>query len=123
MGNNKRILIIDDEPDLLTALKTRFEAAGYEVLVAQDGAKGLEMARKEKPDLIILDLMIPKINGFRVCRLIKFDETYKHIPIIILTVKAEEEDKNLGMEVGADYYMTKPFDEKVLLQTVKNYVG
>ena len=123
MTGKKRILIIDDEPDLLKALNTRFQAEGYDVITSKDGAKGLEKARKENPDLIILDLMLPKINGYRVCRFIKFDETYKHIEIIILTARAEDEDKKLGKEVGADYYMTKPFDNQELLEHIKNFIG
>jgi len=123
MTGKKRILIIDDEPDLLKALNTRFQAEGYDVITSKDGAKGLEKARKENPDLIILDLMLPKINGYRVCRFIKFDETCKHIPIIILTARVEDEDKKLGKEVGADYYMTKPFDNQELLDHIKNFIG
>ena len=119
---DKKILIIDDEPDLITALRIKFEAEGFEVISAKDGAEGLEKARIEMPNLIILDLMLPKINGYRVCRFIKFDETYKHIPIIMLTARVEEEDKKLGKEVGADYYLTKPFDNQELMKKVQEFI-
>ncbi|RKY86543.1 two-component system response regulator [candidate division KSB1 bacterium] len=123
MTDKKKILIIDDEPDLVKALKVRFQNEGYNVISAKDGAEGLEKARKENPDLIILDLMLPKIDGFRVCRFIKFDESYKHIPIIMLTARIEEEDKKLGFETGADYYMTKPFDNQKLMDVIKKFIG
>ena len=123
MGDKKRILIVDDEPDLLMAIKIRLTAVGYEVIMAKDGAEGLEKARNEKPDLIILDLMLPKINGYKVCRFLKFDENYKHIPVIMLTARAEEDDKTLGMETGADAYMTKPFDNKELIASINNFLN
>lgn len=122
MGDKKRILIVDDEPDLLMAIKIRLTAVGYDVIMAKDGAEGLEKARKENPDLIILDLMLPKINGYKVCRFLKFDENYKHIPVIMLTARAEEDDKTLGMETGADAYMTKPFDNKELIASINKFL-
>jgi len=122
MPDKKRILIVDDEPDLLMALKIRLTAAGFEVIMAKDGAEGLEKARKESPDLIILDLMLPKINGYKVCRFLKFDENYKKIPVIMLTARAEEDDKTLGLETGADYYMTKPFDNKELINQINKFI-
>lgn len=114
----KKILIIDDEPDLLKALTVRLESEGYEVDTAQDGFEGLNRARTTGPDLIILDLMLPKMNGFKVARLLKFDEKYKKIPIIMLSARTEEDDKELGKETGGDIYMEKPFNEKELLEAV-----
>lgn len=114
----KRILLIEDEADMVYALNLQLEAANCEVLSASDGQAGLDMARKEKPDLIILDLMLPKIDGYKICRLLKFDEKYKKIPIIMFTARAQEQDKKLGQEVGADAYITKPFDSKVLLDKI-----
>ena len=123
MADKKRILIVDDEPDLLMALKIRLTAAGFDVIMGKDGAEGLEKARNEKPDLILLDLMLPKINGYKVCRFLKFDENYKNIPVIMLTARAEEDDKTLGMETGADEYMTKPFDNKELISLINKYLN
>ena len=93
-------------------------ASGFEVLAAYDGQEGLDKARKEKPDLIILDLMLPKIDGFKVCRMLKFDEKYKKIPIILFTVRAQESDKQTAAEVCADAYITKPFEPQVLLDKI-----
>ncbi len=114
----KRILLVEDEVDMVYALTLQLEAADYEVLSAKDGQIGLDMARKEKPDLIILDLMLPKVDGYKVCRMLKFDEKYKQIPIIMFTARVQEQDKKLGHEVGADAYITKPFDTQMLLDKV-----
>ncbi|MEI8350186.1 MAG: response regulator [Candidatus Omnitrophota bacterium] len=118
----KRILIIDDEKDLVETVTFRLEANGYEVISAHDGFVGLDKARKEKPDLIILDLMLPKIDGYKVCRMLKFDEKYKHIPIIMFTARAQESDKKMGEETGANAYVTKPFDPQALLTKIKELV-
>lgn len=114
----KRILLIEDESDMVYALTLQLEAAEYEVLTAQDGQVGLDLARKEKPDLIILDLMLPKIDGFKICRMLKFDKKYMKIPIIMFTARAQEQDMKRGQEVGADAYITKPFDTQVLLDKI-----
>jgi two-component system alkaline phosphatase synthesis response regulator PhoP len=118
----KRILIVDDEPDLLETIQINLELEGYECLVAYDGFRGYERAQKEKPDLIILDVMLPGMNGYKVCRLLKFDEKFKHIPIIMLTAEAQEKDRLTGKETGADLYMTKPFSADKLLAKVKEYL-
>lgn len=115
----KRILLIDDEKDLAGVVTLRLETAGYEVVVAYDGQEGIQKARKEKPDLIISDLMLPKIDGYKICRMLKFDEKYRNIPIILFTAKAQEEDIKLGKEVGADAYIAKPFEPQVLLDKIK----
>ncbi|MBU0548655.1 MAG: response regulator [Candidatus Omnitrophica bacterium] len=114
----KRILLIEDEADMVYALTLQLEAIDCEVSSAKDGQTGLGMARKEKPDLIILDLMLPKMDGYKVCRMLKFDERYKKIPIIMLTARIQDQDKKLGQEVGADAYITKPFDSKELLDKI-----
>ena len=116
---SKRILVVDDEKDIADTLRFRLEANGYEVVIAYDGQDGLNKAKTVSPDLIVLDLMLPKIDGYKVCRMLKFDEKYKHIPIILFTARAQESDKNTGMEVGADAYITKPFDAPVLLAKIK----
>jgi DNA-binding response OmpR family regulator len=117
--DKKRILIVDDEEDILSVLKFRLEANDYEVLTASDGQEGLNKARSEKPDLIILDLMLPKIDGYKVCRMLKFDENYKAIPIVIFTAKDQKKDEDLGKEMGADAYVTKPFEAEVLLEKIR----
>ena len=119
----KKILVVDDEIDLVETLRFPLELEGYNVLVSHDGEDALNQARKEKPDLILLDLMLPKLDGYKVCRLLKFDERYKHIPILMLTAKTQEKDKILGMETGADEYITKPFEIDSLINKVKAYLN
>ncbi|MBM3248607.1 MAG: response regulator [Candidatus Omnitrophica bacterium] len=119
----KRILLVDDEPDVVKIVKFRLEENDYEVLVATDGQEALEKARKEKPDLIILDLMLPKMDGYKVCRMLKFDEKYKHIPIIIFTARGQDLDKKVGYDVGASEYIIKPFEPQVLLAKIKDLLA
>jgi DNA-binding response OmpR family regulator len=107
------ILIVEDDPTMLRGLKDNFEFKGYRVVTAADGEDGLNAALNEKPDLIILDIMLPKINGYEVCRLIRKEEL--EMPIIMLTAKGEESDIVLGLNLGADDYVTKPFSIKELL--------
>ncbi len=121
--NPKKILIVDDEVDLVETVRFPLELEGYHVLVSYNGEDALNQARKENPDLIILDLMLPKLDGYKVCRLLKFDERYKHIPILMLTAKTQEKDKILGKETGADEYITKPFDLDDLMEKVKGYLS
>jgi DNA-binding response OmpR family regulator len=120
--SKKRILVVDDEVDLVETVRFSFELEGYDVLVAYNGEEALNQARKENPDLILLDLMLPKLDGYKVCRLLKFDERYKHIPILMLTAKIQEKDKVTGMETGANEYITKPFEMDELMKKVKNYL-
>lgn len=119
MADKKRILLVDDEKDLVETLTFRLESAGYEVIAAYDGMQGLEKARKELPDLILLDVMMPVMDGYQVCRFLKFDDVFRNIPIIILTARGQEGDKKTGMGVGADAYVTKPFDSVTLLEKIK----
>ncbi len=118
----KRILVVEDEPELVKALEVRLKTQDYDVITAFDGEEGLRKAREESPDLIILDIMLPKMDGFKVSRLLKFDERYKHIPVIMLTAKSEREDKSLGEETGADEYITKPFEWEHLSEMVKKHL-
>jgi two-component system alkaline phosphatase synthesis response regulator PhoP len=120
--SQKKILLVDDEVDLVETIRFSLENEGFTVLVSHDGEDALNQARKENPDLILLDLMLPKLDGYKVCRLLKFDERYKHIPILMLTAKTQEKDKLLGKETGADEYLTKPFDIDELLGKVKSYL-
>lgn len=114
-----RILIIDDEPDIVGALQVRLEQENYECLTAYDGNGGLELARVRKPDLIILDVMLPNLDGYKVCRLLKYQEELQRIPIIMLTARDKDEDRLLGEQTGADYYMTKPFSMDELVATIQ----
>src|SRR4030043_1865669 len=106
----KKILVVDDEVDLVKTIQFSLALEGYKVLVSYNGEDALSQARKENPDLILLDIMLPKLDGYKVCRLLKFDEQYKHIPILMMTAKTQEKDKLMGKETGANEYITKPFD-------------
>ncbi|MEE9169055.1 MAG: response regulator [bacterium] len=119
----KKILIVDDVRETLLALKIRLEYAGYEVFTAADGEAGLKAARDLKPDLILLDVMLPKIDGFSICRLLKFDDEYARIPIIMLTAKGQTSDMEIGKQVGADAYMTKPYNAKDLIAKVTEFTS
>ncbi len=118
-----RILLVDDEPDLVDTLKLHLEKYKFEVIPAYDGDEALILAKKENPDLIILDLMLPKMNGFKVCKLLKSDEGYKHIPIILLTARATEQDLKMGKDAGADSYVTKPFEFDHLLTAIQQLLN
>lgn len=118
----KKILIVEDERQLVEMVKMRLEASGYEVIAAYDGQEGLDLARRQRPDLIILDLMLPKMDGYKVCGLLKKDSRYVKIPILMFTARAQEEDVKLGKEMGADAYITKPFEPQVLLSKIQELV-
>ena len=117
--NKDKILLVDDEEDMVFAVKMQLEAQGFDVVTASDGQEGLNKAHREKPDLIILDVMLPKLYGYNVCRMLKFDAKYKNIPIILFTSRVQKEDEKTGFEVGADAYITKPFDPDVLFKKIK----
>lgn len=119
----KKILIVDDEAFIAETVKFALEHAGYECLVAADGIEAVKMTREHNPDLILLDIMLPKLNGFKVCRLLKFDEKFKHIAIIMMTARTQEKDRALGMETGADDYMTKPFEMETMLELVRRHLA
>ena len=99
------------------------EANGYECVTAMDGEEGLKLAREISPDLIILDVMMPKINGYKISRLLKYDNKYKDIPILMITARSQEEDKIIGEETGANEYITKPFNVDYVVEKVKSYLG
>ena len=121
--NKKTVLLVDDEPDLLESLAIRFKASGYNVLTAIDGLDALQKARTLSPNLIILDLMLPKMDGYKVARLLKFDNRYSHIPILILSARGQDLDKEMGKNAGADDYMVKPFDSLDLISRVKRLLS
>ena len=114
-----KILIVDDERDMVSALSIRLQAMGYEVVTAYDGIEALEKARNEHPDLMLLDIMLPKLDGYKVCRMLKFDEKFKHIHIIIITAKGEESHRRMGADVGADAYFAKPYNTEELMERIK----
>ncbi len=117
-----KILVADDEPDIVETIQLVLEARGHEVLKANDGMEALDQARNHNPDIIFLDVMMPKLDGYRVCRMLKFDSQYKKIPVVLLTARAGSKDISTGGEVGADEYITKPFDVNDLLELVDRLV-
>ncbi len=114
-----RILAVDDEPDALELITTNLTSAGFTVTTAEDGEEALRKARSSPPDLILLDLMLPEIDGLELCKLLRRDDVTKEIPIIILTAKSTEIDRVLGLELGADDYITKPFSPRELVLRIK----
>ncbi|MFH1653668.1 MAG: response regulator [Pseudomonadota bacterium] len=116
----KKILVIDDENSFVSTMKIALEFQGYEILTAVNGQEGIEVVREEKPDIVLLDIMMAKIDGFQVCRILKFDKRYQEIPIIMVTAKGQEKDKTIGHQVGADAYITKPFEMPALLEKIKS---
>jgi len=114
-----KILVIEDEKDIADLVTYNLKNSGFHVLVAQDGQKALEIARREHPDLVLLDLMLPRMDGTEVCKFLKRDETTREIPIIMLTAKAGEIDRIVGLELGAEDYITKPFSPRELVLRVR----
>jgi two-component system, OmpR family, alkaline phosphatase synthesis response regulator PhoP len=123
---NKKILIVDDEPHLRMLIQQTLEDLEYdgvELLTATNGEEALESIRAEAPDLVLLDVMMPKMNGFDVCHTVKKQMGWDHVRIILLTAKGQEFDRNRGVEVGADLYMTKPFDPDALIANAREALG
>ena len=114
----RKILVVDDERYILHILDFSLGSEGYEVITAGDGEQAVERTKSEKPDLIVMDIMMPKMDGFEACKLIKSDPDTREIPVIMLTAKGREIDKNRGMEAGADEYLTKPFSPAKLIERV-----
>jgi len=114
-----RILVVEDEPDILEVVGYNLSQAGFEVERAEDGETGLKKATEGMPDLVVLDLMLPGIDGFEVCRLLKQAETTQHIPVLMLTSRAEEVDRIVGLELGADDYVVKPFSPRELVLRIR----
>jgi DNA-binding response OmpR family regulator len=114
-----RILVVDDEPDLIAVLRMGLQMEGFDVLEAADGVEGLKRAREDKPDLVVLDLMLPKMDGYQVCRSLKFDPRYKSLPILILSARPGDQDRRLALEMGADDFIRKPYDLKDLVNRIR----
>lgn len=117
-----RILIVDDSPSQLMGIRRIVEKLGHEALTAEDGAAGVEMAKREIPDLILMDVVMPNLNGFQATRTICREPTTKHIPIVLVTTKDQDTDRMWGMRQGAKAYLTKPFSETELSDTITKYV-
>jgi two-component system alkaline phosphatase synthesis response regulator PhoP len=119
----KKILVVDDEIHILRIVKYKLESAGYQVLTALDGTEALNIAREESPSLIFLDIMMPGMSGYEVCKELKNDPKTKDIIIIMLTAKGQETDKIKGLEAGVDEYITKPFSPQDLLDRTRDLLG
>ncbi len=117
--SKKRILVVEDEPDISDSIQLRLDMAGFEVCQAKDGQEALRVAKSEKPDLILLDIMMPKMDGYEVCRVLRSSETTKRIPILILTALQMVGDVDKAFEVGANDYLGKPFTNERLLAKVQ----
>ena len=122
MVDKQRILIVDDEQDIVESLKFVLEASDYTCYCAYNGEDGLRLAKEILPDLIILDVMMPKINGYKISRLLKYDNKYKNIPILMITARSQEEDKLIGEETGVNEYITKPFELDYVVEKVNQYL-
>jgi DNA-binding response OmpR family regulator len=118
-----KILVVDDEPDALEVLGFKLKEAGYTPIFAKDGARAITVARDERPALIVLDLMLPEIDGLEVCKILRRDPATAMIPILMLTARAAEMDRVLGLELGADDYVTKPFSPRELVLRIKKLLA
>lgn len=118
----KRILLVEDEKNIILGVRTCLDAVGYEVEVAENGEEAMELIEQGHPDLILLDLMLPKVNGYEVLESLKTDPGTGSIPVVVLTAKAEEEDRLRATELGADAYMTKPFRPQELWDVLKKFL-
>ena len=117
------ILLVDDDPDYIKVISARLQTRGYEVLTAFDGRAGLEAAQAKRPALIILDLLLPRLNGYEVCTLLKQDTRHHRIPIIIFSGKTERKDREMALSCGADAYITKPYTADELFQQISRLLG
>jgi len=118
-----RILVVDDEIYIVHILDFSLGMEGYEVLTALDGEQALERLKSDKPDLIVLDIMMPKVDGYEVCRTIKSNPETQHIPVILLSAKGRNVDQKMGFDVGADDYITKPFSPRKLVERINQLLG
>lgn len=116
----RRLLLVDDDAELRRALQVRFESSGFQVITAADGLEALRKGREEHPQLIILDVMLPSLSGLEVCRLLKFDPKFQHIPILMFTARCRPEDERMSLAVGADAYVTKPFSGTDLIAKIEH---
>lgn len=122
-GDGRRILICDDDPVILRLLQVNLELEGFEVLTANNGQRAIEVAREQHPDLVILDIMMPRLDGYQTCEILKKEEETKDIPVVFLSAKAQQADIDKGMQYGVAEYLTKPFDPADLVEVVERIVG
>ncbi len=115
----RRILVVDDEPNIALSLNYLMERAGYSVRIAADGEEAIEAVKEALPDLILLDVNMPKMNGYEVCELVRANPQWKHIPIVMLTAKGRDIEREKGLAVGADEYITKPFSTQEVVEKVR----
>ena len=118
-----KILVVDDEIYIVHILDFSLGMEGYEVITALDGEQAIEKAHAEKPDLIVLDIMMPKLDGYETCKALKGDASTRHIPVILLSAKGRNVDQKIGFEVGADDYITKPFSPRKLVERINAILG
>ena len=118
-----KVLVVDDEIYIVHILDFSLGMEGYEVLTALDGEQALEKAKNEKPDLIVLDIMMPKLDGYETCKLLKAEESTRDIPVILLSAKGRNVDQKIGFDVGADDYITKPFSPRKLVERINAILG
>ncbi|OGX08695.1 MAG: hypothetical protein A2Z88_11565 [Omnitrophica WOR_2 bacterium GWA2_47_8] len=116
---HKKVLIVDDGVTVIGLMEEKLTNSGYDVITATNGLEGINMAQKENPDLVLLDVMMPKLDGLKVCRMLKFDRKFQNIPVVLLSALRREDDRALGREVGANAYLSKPLETPSLLQTMK----
>lgn len=120
---SKKILIVEDNPQIVKILEIRLQGKGYATMTAMDGAAGLNLAKTESPDLIVLDIELPELNGFTICSILKANEEYRHIPIIMLTARTGKNDRVFDDDYKPDAFMTKPFDAKELMAKISELLG
>lgn len=117
---SSKVLIVDDEPNILMSLEFLLKKNGYHVFIARDGKEALDIVNEELPDIVLLDVMMPKVDGYEVCQVIKKNQQTRHIKVVFLSAKAKQEDIDKGYEVGADLYVTKPFSTRSLISQVNS---
>ncbi len=123
MDEKIKILLVDDEPEIIRTVKRRLESEGYGVSVATDGLEAVRLAWETHPDLVILDIMLPKMNGYEVCKKLRQSEDFRRVPVLILTAMTQEKDKSAGFACGADAYMRKPFRAQELLGKLRELIA
>jgi len=122
LSGKKKILVVEDEPDIAEGLQARLVLEGYEVILANEGKMGVEKARAEKPDLVIMDVMLPLVNGYEACKLIKQNKDTRHIPVLFLTALPRVDDTEAAFKAGGDDFLNKPFTDERLLQKIHKFL-
>jgi two-component system phosphate regulon response regulator PhoB len=123
MADKPRVLLVDDEPSIVKMVGKRLETEGFQVSVAMDGQEALAKIQSEHPDLVILDLMLPKVNGYEVCTMMKQDTRHRQIPVVIFTAKTQEKDEKMAVECGADAFVRKPFRAEELMEKIRSLLA